>query len=523
MKKQVEVETKFDVAAETVVPALAAIEHVTATKDTVIHELSATYFDTADLRLSRSKMTLRRRTGGKDAGWHLKLPSSAGRLEFQEALGDPERVPESLLSQVRAIVRSEPLVPIARVDNIRHETVLLGVDGTPVAEFCDDHVSSESYLEGGIQQQWREWEIELTPFAQEAGIGEDLLRSAKSIVCKAGATVSHSPSKLVMALGSSINNAAPGFHLADINPKDPAYAVISALAKNRDKLIEYDPKVRRDEYDSIHQMRVATRELRSHMQTFEGILGGEEYLALEDHLKQLAGILGAARDAEVIAQRFTQLLELEQSEVLDDDVRQHLAQDMQRQYAKAHARVVRTLDMPQYLGLLDRLDAVLQDPPLPETPDDGSAPTPESILIEHLEGAYKRLVRRHKHALAGWDSVELSLQEKEERVHDIRKAAKKLRYAAEAVGNASKLPTGKLYKACKQLQEVLGDFQDAVTSRDKLACLAQQAHRRGESTFGYGVLFQVEHQQAALALAQYQDSYDLVVKAFKKLHKKAKA
>ena len=39
-------------------------------------ELEAVYHDTADLRLAREGITLRRRTGGSDAGWHLKLPVS---------------------------------------------------------------------------------------------------------------------------------------------------------------------------------------------------------------------------------------------------------------------------------------------------------------------------------------------------------------------------------------------------------------------------------------------------------------
>ncbi|HEX6401673.1 MAG TPA: CYTH domain-containing protein [Pseudonocardiaceae bacterium] len=37
--------------------------------------LEAVYFDTADLRLLRTGITLRRREGGSDPGWHLKLPA----------------------------------------------------------------------------------------------------------------------------------------------------------------------------------------------------------------------------------------------------------------------------------------------------------------------------------------------------------------------------------------------------------------------------------------------------------------
>ena len=60
--------------------------------------LEATYFDTADLRLATAGLTLRRRTGGDDAGWHLKVPAGSGaRSEVRLPLGRATRtVPEAL-------------------------------------------------------------------------------------------------------------------------------------------------------------------------------------------------------------------------------------------------------------------------------------------------------------------------------------------------------------------------------------------------------------------------------------------
>ena len=74
------------------------------------------YYDTADLRLTRAKVTLRRRTGGKDDGWHIKLPGSTGRTELHAELTDPSTPPAELLDAVRAIIRREPLAPIAQVE-----------------------------------------------------------------------------------------------------------------------------------------------------------------------------------------------------------------------------------------------------------------------------------------------------------------------------------------------------------------------------------------------------------------------
>ncbi|NWO07391.1 MAG: CHAD domain-containing protein, partial [Alteromonadaceae bacterium] len=99
------------------------------------------------------------------------------------------------------------------------------------------------------------------------------------------------------------------------------------------------------------------------------------------------------------------------------------------------------------------------------------------------------------------------------------KAAKKLRYAAEAAGSATKLKTKGLYAACKDMQSVLGDFQDSVTSRDKLLHLAQATRRRGEDTFGYGLLYQRERAIGLEALEDYERSMKSIKQAFKPLKK----
>ena len=73
-----ETERKFDVGAETIFPALDDVEGVSAVSQPADLELEAVYFDTTDLDLARCGATLRRRTGGDDAGWHLKLPKARG-------------------------------------------------------------------------------------------------------------------------------------------------------------------------------------------------------------------------------------------------------------------------------------------------------------------------------------------------------------------------------------------------------------------------------------------------------------
>ena len=135
-----EVERKYDVEPETVVPDLAEPEGVASVRSPDEFMLKAVYFDTADLDLARRRITLRRRTGGADAGWHLKLPAGRDtRAELHAPLGpNAKAVPAPFLAQVRAIVRGRPLAPVASLATRRREYALCGADGAVLAVFCDD-------------------------------------------------------------------------------------------------------------------------------------------------------------------------------------------------------------------------------------------------------------------------------------------------------------------------------------------------------------------------------------------------
>ena len=123
----IEVEATFAVPTDELeAPDLSGVDHVASASETTSFTLRATYFDTKDLRLTRAAITLRRRTGGRDEGWHLKLPGRGrARREIGVAIdaapgvnGDGTvTLPAELHDLVRAVVRNEEIVPIAQVDN----------------------------------------------------------------------------------------------------------------------------------------------------------------------------------------------------------------------------------------------------------------------------------------------------------------------------------------------------------------------------------------------------------------------
>ncbi|WP_225600176.1 CYTH domain-containing protein, partial [Mycobacterium avium] len=143
--RHLEVERKFDVVESTVMPSFEGIAAVARVEQSPTQILDATYFDTPAHDLARNKITLRRRTGGSDAGWHLKLPAGPdARTEVRAPLdaSDADTVPTELVDVVLAIVRNRPLRPVARITTERDTQVLYDAAGQPLAEFSNDHVTA---------------------------------------------------------------------------------------------------------------------------------------------------------------------------------------------------------------------------------------------------------------------------------------------------------------------------------------------------------------------------------------------
>ena len=195
MAEHLEIEQKFDVDAGFERPSFSGLPGVSAA-DPVLHHLSATYFDTADGRLAASKITLRRRTGGTDEGWHLKLPAGAGaRREVHAPLGPADReVPETLAARVADVTGGQPLAPIARLNTERTVVTLTGSDGRVVAEVADDVVTASRLPAAGDPLRWREVEVEVPEADPE------LQRAAADALFAAGARPAGHGSKLARVL-----------------------------------------------------------------------------------------------------------------------------------------------------------------------------------------------------------------------------------------------------------------------------------------------------------------------------------
>jgi inorganic triphosphatase YgiF len=200
-----ETEQKYDADADFVLPELGNLPDLDrrqATEPRRIY-LSATYFDTEDQRLIRHKVTLRRRVGGDDEGWHLKLPAGKDtRQEVHAPLdeGNTGSAPARLTERVEEITAGEQLRPVALLDTERTVVTLAGSAGDDLLEVADDLVTAVRFgARDSEPMRWREIEVEVLTPGDEATA---LLKKVGTVLREAGARPSASGSKLARVLGT---------------------------------------------------------------------------------------------------------------------------------------------------------------------------------------------------------------------------------------------------------------------------------------------------------------------------------
>lgn len=202
-----EIECKYDVDERTPVPDWSALPGVHRVGSAEVRELDARYLDTSDGALARALTVVRRRTGGPDAGWHVKRSTLQGKWEsrwpLEAGTESPDIVvPDEIIAAVASIA-SPPFDVVARIQNSRTAYALFDGQGGVVAEFVDDRVTATDIRRGGVRSRWREWELELGPAAPAAELARDeFFAAADALVIASGGRVSTSESKLGRALGA---------------------------------------------------------------------------------------------------------------------------------------------------------------------------------------------------------------------------------------------------------------------------------------------------------------------------------
>ena len=524
--EQTEIERKYDVDEGATVPELSGVGGPDLAVATVEHddavELAATYWDTVDHTLLGARTTLRRREGGDDAGWHLKLPPSAGgsgRREVHWPLGEPdEAVPAALRRLVEARLRGRPVHPVLRLGTTRTVTRLLDDSGRPLAELADDVVRASNPVTASLRT-WREWEVELAPGVDGAE-GERLLDAVADRLEAAGAAASSSKSKLARGLGAEATPSAAAVPAAAVEEGSAAAFVTAAVAGLRDELLAVDAAVRDDDPGAVHRLRTTARRLRAVLTVWDGVLDPGLATTVAAGAGHVGHVSRAARDAEVTRGRVVARASSAPSGFVAAQATGRLQARLGERLAEATGDVRRMLDSPAWFDLLDGVDALVAAPATgPHAADPAAGFSATRLKAERRRAS--KAVRAALEATAasgggGTDDAGLrptggsfvagAGADGGEDGHDAtatlrhaRTAVRRLRHALEVDRARSGSGRGRARRA-RAVQDALGEHGDALATVRTLREVADVAHRSGEDTFGYGVLATLEADRAREAL-----------------------
>jgi CHAD domain-containing protein len=455
--------------------------------------LRATYYDTEDLRLARSGVTLRYRSGeGDRSGWTLKLPSDSSQMMDRAEMffpGPSGRVPESVSDLVTAFARHGELKPVATLRTKRRRWALVDSGEEPLAELSDDEVS---IVEGRrVVARFRELELEAL------SVGEDDLKRIGAELRTAGAMSAEPISKAVRALGARAtahDDIPEPTHLA---PDSPASTAVRwALAQGLRRIVKNDPRTRLQDVEGVHQMRVGARRLRSDLRTFAPLVVPEWANDLSQELKWLAQALGEVRDLDVLEDRL-------QTSARDIGVElQGLWNALEERRFQALDALDQVLVSDRYRSLLDQAIECAREPRFtPKAEEECRVALPPLAAA-----AWDRFVRRAR-AVKPTDPDDVW--------HAVRIEAKRARYAAEAVApfleKSQHSAAERFGGLAEQTQELLGSHQDAVVAAATVEKYAN-SQMGSASRFEAGRLFEMQRQSAREAKQAFSKQVSVLEK-----------
>ena len=476
-----EVERKLRVHALYRIPPLAGCHpSISAVSPQPAVTMTAVYHDTDDLTLFRWGITLRRREGGADEGWHIKFPvdgsDSHARDELQLSLSEGAigEVPTAYRDLVSALVRQQSLGPVVTLRTERHPYHLLDSQGRLVAELVDDTVA---ILDAGrVASSFREIEVEECDV--EVRAADDLLDAVVSVLVAEGATPGSS-SKAAGALGPRAS--AP----ADVpEPEWPrpnglsGDAVRALLSTHTRRLLLQDVRFRRELPDSVHQMRVAIRRLRSGLKVFRDLIDEEWASELRTELGWAASQLGLSRDTEVLIDRLKR--HADQLEPADAS-RAWAAMEPWLATRSDQARLValESLRTDRYAAMLESLVVASASPVL----TDQAALPCSATMPQLVNSAFRRL----RSAIA-----ELTDESPSTEWHEARIDAKRARYAVEAVVPIFGDKARPVAARFAEVTDVLGEHQDAYVAQEAIRERMTLGEVDAPTAFSLGLLHGIE-------------------------------
>lgn len=466
----------FRGAAEAGAPRLAGLPGVDRAEPEPTDVLEVERYDTDDLRLAAAGIVLALHRDADGARWQLDLPDGGDarerlRVPLAPDAPDPAPVPTEVDELVRGAARDRAVRPVGRTRTTRTLTRLHG-DGGP-AEVTHDHVTVATLGRSTEVRSWTEATV-TGPDVLAAALAERLLDGG----LRPGRPAADAELDRLLRPGAPPRPRA--------GKKGSAGAVLVAyLAAQVDRLAAEDLRVRRDEPDAVHQMRVASRRLRSALRGCGLMLDRDQTAPLEDGLRTLGRTLAQARDAEVLRERISAGLADLDPALLLGPVRAQTTRHFARTEAEARAAVLTELDGERYAELRSALDAFVARPPLTKR---AARPARRELPVLVV-----RTARRLEKAVDVATDPSAPVEARDLAVHAARKAGKRLRYVTEVARPVAGKSAKRFATQLKELQSALGEHQDTVVARAALRELGAAA----KNGFSFGVLLGRDSARAA--------------------------
>jgi CHAD domain-containing protein len=412
--------------------------------------LHTVYYDTPDLRLARWGCSLRFRGG---EGWTLKIPvpqrSIALAREEHVFSGDADTIPTGALDLATAYLRGVTPAAVIELRTLRTSRHVLGDGGDDLAEVVEDDVR---VVDGTrVVRRFRQLEIELARAAPD-----ELLPVFRKLLREEGAGKPDPVPKNVRALGSDACTAELDVHPPGRSARLGEVAR-AAFAVSVEHFVRYDARLRLGpDETAVHQARVSIRRLRSDLRTFVRLLDANWARELRERLRWPQDVLSAARDADVVleaARRAGAALPESDRRIVED-----VLAPMRAARERAYDVVREMLRDPRYVPMLCALVDAAKHPPLNQHADRPAAGAVAEIL-DHSWATLRRRVRAR------------SRPPSDRELHGIRIAAKRVRYAAEAIAPVAGRRAERFGRDAERLQTVLGEQHDAVLACERLRSL----------------------------------------------------
>lgn len=475
----------FSAAETLILPALHELPGIARVQQAQTGHRTEVRYDTADRTLGRYGLSLTRITDDGGFRWERsRLPfEPRDSVRYAAAAEDSADVPPELVGDLQALLRGRPLeaVESAVVSSLTYE--LLDSANRVAGRVTDEiRTARDTDAEVGPGRPAKDGELSRGARRWFAAADEpDLLDRIGKLLLGAGA--------FPAATREPMQPPVP-----DMDADSPVGELLQRYLRSQfTELLQHEPRVRHGDPDGVHKMRVATRRLRSALASYRSALEPEPARSLRAELRWLAAVLGQARDAQVLRHRLRDLVADEPEDLVMGPVAARLDEELLSDYRNAYQQILGALASQRYFSALERLETLIEQPGWTGTAKDPAGPAAARMIRRDR----KRLHRRVRQAR------QLTGEAYAEALHDARKDAKRLRYAAEVWAPVRPEDAGVMVDAAEHLQKVLGEYQDSVVARAYLRRMGASASAAGENGFSYGRLHALEQARADAARERF--------------------